>query len=69
MADDAVSVAGPPTSSPVVLVNAPLRGAGRHWSETLPPGNGRRPTSTVWMIPATIAAAAVAALTIRGWLG
>lgn len=62
MADDAVSTAPTPTRP-----DAPLHR--RHWSETLPPGNGKSPLAGVWMIPATVAAAVVAGLTIRGWLG
>lgn len=51
------------------VADAPQRIARRHWSETLPPGNGKSPFAGVWMIPATVAAAIVAGLTIRGWLG
>lgn len=39
----------------------------RHWSETLPPGNGKSAFAGVWKIPAVVAAAIAAGLTIRGW--
>ncbi len=40
----------------------------RHWSETLPPGNGRSVYAGIWMIPGTVAAAAVAGAVLRWWL-
>jgi hypothetical protein len=42
--------------------------AERHWSDRLPPGNGRSVYAGIWKIPGTIIAAIITGEVVRWWL-